>query len=162
MHKVLCIDDGYSIFSQSFLDIMKENGIDCKWQNWSEATGEAKDTDGKIDFKRLSKNLRLDSYDLLLIDLMMPPNGILGTFNGFLTGINLHIELCEASPSIKALNNTFFITNLPRNEKPDSYYAIAEDYAKSVSGHLFRKNNLKDIVDKIIAELNKKRNEIEA
>ena len=148
MCKALYIEDEKSAFVVSLLDSLKEIGIGCTFQDWASAA-ECARTDEGISFERLSENLELEKYDLLLIDVMMPPEGIIGTYDGFLTGIILHKKLLEVSASIKR-KKTFFITNLPYNKNPDSYYGMAKYYADlNMKDSLFRKNDPDDIASEI-------------
>jgi len=154
MYKALYIEDEKSAFVVSLLDSLKRIGIECTFLEWEIAADWARTSDG-IDFQKLSEKLELDKYDLILIDVMMPPEGIYGTYDGMLTGIILHKKLLEISASIKN-KMTFFMTNLPLNEKLDSYYAMAQRYAESnMKDSLFRKNDPNDTARKIMEVMSK-------
>jgi len=157
MYNALYIEDEKTPFVVYLLRELERQGILCDFQYWSKAANSAR-IDSRIDFRELIRNLGLEAsdiatnYDLLILDIMMPPEGMRGTCNGHLTGIVLHKKMLEASPSIKELK-TFFITNLTADNDPLSYYTTANNYSKEVNAILFSKDNAKVIAETIAEEI---------
>jgi len=153
MYKALYIEDEKTDFVVSLINEFGKLGVKCDFQDWADAAKKAKTSDNNIDFKKLYEILAIKQYDILLIDVMMPPKGIIGTNNGFLTGIILHDNLIDKTDLTKE-KMTFFLTNLPVTTKSGSYYAKANEYANDIlSDSLFSKKNPKLIAEKILATI---------
>ena len=150
MYNALYIDDEKSPFVVSLLEELRKKDIQCNFQYWNEVACNARVASG-IDFKKLAINLGLEepdsaaNYDSLILDIMMPSEGMIGTKDGLLTGIKLHEKLLKESPSIAKIK-TFFITNLPMNCAP---YEFAEAYVIKIDGTLLRKGSAVRIADRI-------------
>jgi DNA-binding NarL/FixJ family response regulator len=140
MHKAICIEDEKTSFEMDLLDELNKQGIETEFINWRVEAEKATDESG-INFEKLIDVLKLEEYDLLIIDIMMPNKGIEGTYSNFLTGIKLHKKLIETSPSIIGKLKSVFITNLPNDSNTSSYYKIAENYVTKANGSLHRKGN---------------------
>jgi len=150
MCKALYIEDEKTAFVLTIMDELKKRGIVCKFQYWGKAAENAR-VDNEISFEKLYEKLEMKSFDLLILDVMMPTEGLKGTQEGYLTGMILHKKLLGKVPEIIELK-TFFITSLPANEEDnESYYKQVKDYVEEddTRRFLYPKDDAIELAEKI-------------